>query len=57
MADPKQLEILKQGPEAWNEWGKHHRFSSNVSDVDLAGARLAGVHLKDAKLTKCTLLR
>lgn len=37
MAEPKHLEILKQGRKAWNHW-----HINNKENVDLSGAELHG---------------
>jgi uncharacterized protein YjbI with pentapeptide repeats len=42
MADEKQLEILKQGVENWNQW------RNNNNSFDLAGADLSGADLRGA---------
>lgn len=47
MADPKQLAILAQGAEAWNEW----RSSKPEIQADLNGAKLIGADLSKADLT------
>jgi hypothetical protein len=46
MANPKHLEILKQGVETWNEWRKsrQHEFP------DLSGAELVRTSLSGASL-------
>jgi hypothetical protein len=41
MADARQLDILKQGLQVWNEW----RRNSGVLRVDLSRADLRGVDL------------
>jgi uncharacterized protein YjbI with pentapeptide repeats len=45
VADEKALEILKQGPKAWNEWRK-----TNVVEADLREANLSRANLSKAKL-------
>lgn len=44
MANPKHLEILRQGVEAWNKWGDENP----TVDPDLIGADLSGEPLKNA---------
>ncbi len=46
MADQHQLEILKKGPQAWNEWRNQNRQTG----VDLSGAALRGNALREADL-------
>jgi hypothetical protein len=62
MADEKLLEILKQGPEAWNAWRREHRdvhtpdlSSANLTEADLTGADLTGADLTHADLTGANL--
>ena len=51
MANQEQLDILKQGVEAWNQWRKEH------PDVktDLRGADLGSADLGDANLSRADL--
>ncbi len=51
MADIKQLEIIKQGPEAWNKWRKENPGVN----VDLTGANLSGANLSEANLNGALL--
>ena len=51
MAEQRQLEILKKGPEAWNEWRKQ----SGRVFVDLSGAELLGAGLRGADLYAANL--
>lgn len=46
MANEKQLAILKQGVEAWNEW----RLANPSARIDLRDADLSGMDLWGAKL-------
>jgi uncharacterized protein YjbI with pentapeptide repeats len=48
MANQEQLDILKQGSEAWNEWRK---VDSNNTWVDLAEAELGGADLSGVNLS------
>jgi hypothetical protein len=47
MADENQLEILKQGVAAWNEWRRNE--GAHVV-VDLGGANLSQANLSGANL-------
>lgn len=61
MANPEQLEILKQGVEAWNEWRSENidvrpdLFRADPGDTNLAGAFLAGANLAFAFLAGADL--
>lgn len=46
MADPKHLDRLKAGVEAWNAW----REEQSLQEVDLRGADLSGLDLRGADL-------
>jgi hypothetical protein len=48
MADTTQLEILKSGVTAWNEW----REKNPKAEIDLQKASLEGVNLKGADLRR-----
>ncbi|HLM57314.1 MAG TPA: toll/interleukin-1 receptor domain-containing protein [Pyrinomonadaceae bacterium] len=51
MANPEQLEILKRGVEAWNEWRWEHRdIQPNLVNADLGGADLSGANLNNTDL-------
>src|SRR5688572_9237468 len=56
MADQKQLEILKQGVEAWNNWraanpdAKVHLTGADLTKAYLAKADLDGAYLTEANL-------
>jgi uncharacterized protein YjbI with pentapeptide repeats len=47
MANARQLEILKQGVEVWNEWRTEHPSG----DIDLSGANLEEANLINADLS------
>jgi hypothetical protein len=51
MADQSHLDILQQGVEAWNEWGKQNRTIT----PDLFGADLPGAYLRKANLNGANL--
>ena len=51
MADQKQLDILKQGVVAWNEWRGEHLGVR----PDLIGANLRGAKFNNANLSHATL--
>ena len=56
MAIDEQVELLKQGPQAWNTW--RARYSEAVVDLShgaLRGLALEGVDLSDADLTGADL--
>jgi uncharacterized protein YjbI with pentapeptide repeats len=46
MANNHQVEIIKNGGEAWNRW----RYENNELELDLANARLRGAKLPHANL-------
>lgn len=56
MADPKQVEILRQGASVWNRWREDHAMErpepreAAFDEVDLAEATLAGADLSWAHL-------
>ena len=55
MANPEQVEILKQGIEVWNRWKKYQNkqidlMYVNLTEADLAGADLSATNLVEAKL-------
>jgi uncharacterized protein YjbI with pentapeptide repeats len=55
MADESQLEILKQGVAAWNEWRRLRGtifFQADLSGADLSGANLSGAILSGANLSR-----
>ncbi len=51
MADKEQLEILKQGVEAWNLW----RINNHDKDIDLSGVNLIGARLNGADFSGANL--
>src|SRR5208337_4563741 len=53
MANPEQLEILKQGVEQWNKWREEHRDAK----PDLGGAHLGSANLRGAILFWADLSR
>ncbi len=63
MADPQQLEVVKRGAEAWNQWRIENpgiipdlRWA-HLHGADLAGANLHGTNLQGAVLTGANLCR
>jgi hypothetical protein len=55
VADQEVLAILKQGPEAWNEWiradfNEVHLYGADLGEADLSGAILNGANLSKADL-------
>lgn len=56
MTNPEQLEILKQGVPAWNQWrAAHPQAVIDLSGADLFGAELNRVNLNHANLEKAFL--
>ena len=56
MADQRQLEILKKGSRAWNEWRKQNgQLRVNLSGAYLRDANLRGAHLYGAGLSGADL--
>src|SRR5437867_4345525 len=56
MANRKQLAILKQGVEDWNNWRKNNPdVKINLKGADLFGAHLMGANLNGADLMKAKL--
>jgi uncharacterized protein YjbI with pentapeptide repeats len=55
MANPKHLEILKQGAKAWNEWRDSIHVTPSLEYAQLAGADLPGVDLSEAELRGASL--
>ncbi len=56
MANPKHLEILKAGVEAWNAWRKKNpEIIPNLKDAVLGGIDLFGADLMDADLARANL--
>jgi uncharacterized protein YjbI with pentapeptide repeats len=61
MADKSQLDTLKQGVKAWNEWRmQNHSIKVDLSEAELSGANLTisdfyWAKLSGANLTKANL--
>lgn len=66
MANPQQVEILKQGVAAWNEWRRANKDLRidlreaqlnrlNLSSANLSGALMARAHLKGTRLNRTNL--
>jgi len=56
MTNPAQLEILKQGVPAWNDWRTAHPAALiDLSGADLYGAELSRANLNGANLEKAFL--
>jgi uncharacterized protein YjbI with pentapeptide repeats len=56
MANKKQLEILKQGGEVWNEWWRENpEVRVDLRKADLSGAVLLGAYLSGADLREADL--
>jgi uncharacterized protein YjbI with pentapeptide repeats len=53
MANQEQLDILKQGVEVWNEW----REKNPDIQIDLSGADLSGVILREANISEANLYK
>ena len=51
MANNQQMDLLKQGPQAWNAW----RAEQTKVSVDLSGAALRGLDLEGADLSGADL--
>jgi uncharacterized protein YjbI with pentapeptide repeats len=56
MADPQHLEMIKKGPQEWNQW----RLDNDVTNPNLRGAnlllaKLRGVNLRGASLSDAKL--
>jgi hypothetical protein len=51
MADAEQVDLIRQGPEAWNEWRRTHPGRQ----IDLSGARLDEVKLEEIDLSGAKL--
>jgi uncharacterized protein YjbI with pentapeptide repeats len=58
MADRRQLEILKSGPQVWNEFRERNPdLVPDLVEADLRGADLTGVNFKRANLRRARLDR
>lgn len=56
MANPENLEILKQGVEVWNRWREEHKkVQVDLSEANLRGADLFKADLCEADLIKANL--
>jgi hypothetical protein len=56
MADPKHLEILKQGVEAWNRWREENKIvTPNLKHADFNRFNLRGADLRRADLSEANL--
>jgi len=60
MANKQYLSVLKQGPDAWNEWVEEHLDpaldgSVDLTDADLSNADLCGADLAEADLSNANL--
>ena len=51
MADPGQVELLRRGAKAWNQWRKEHRRAK----IELSFVKLSFVNLRDANLSNANL--
>lgn len=63
MADPKLVDILKQGSEVWNRWRKQQPAkqifdldNADLRNANLSSARLSHVHLNNADLSGAKLV-
>jgi uncharacterized protein YjbI with pentapeptide repeats len=56
MANARQVELIKKGPEAWNEWREQNPDEAiDLSEADLRGITLSEVNLKEANLKQAKL--
>jgi uncharacterized protein YjbI with pentapeptide repeats len=53
MADAEQVQLLRRGATAWNEWRRRH----SEAKPELAGAQLRGLDLSSADLSGADLRR
>jgi hypothetical protein len=57
MANPKHLEILKQGVEVWNKWrSEHEDVRPDLSGAVLTNAKLMSANLVGANLSRAKLI-
>ena len=58
MADPKQLDLIRQGVETWNRWRESHPHEKvDLTGADLFGADLTKTNLSEANLSGTRLVR
>lgn len=55
MANLRQLEKLKEGVAAWNDWRRENPEIPDLSNADLSDARLPGINLREANLRSANL--
>jgi hypothetical protein len=55
MADPIQLNVIRQGVEVWNQWRKDNRILPSLERADLHKVDLRGANLKTAFLQEADL--
>jgi hypothetical protein len=56
MANPKHLNMLKQGVDAWNQWRHTHLdIQPNLFEASLRGSQFQGIDLSGADLRGATL--
>lgn len=56
--DAQQVELLRQGPEAWNAWRRENpSVKPSLAGADLSDLRLKGADLSDADLQGADLFR
>jgi uncharacterized protein YjbI with pentapeptide repeats len=55
MADPQQVEVLRQGVEAWHRWRAENPGSPDLSGADLSDANLRRADLIGANLSRANL--
>ena len=56
MANEQQLELIKQGADAWNQWREQNQNEPiDLSDADLRGLSLRQANLKGAGLQRAKL--
>ena len=57
MANQKQLKLLTQGGEAWNNWrARHRRVVLDLREANLYQADLQGADLREANLNQANLM-
>jgi uncharacterized protein YjbI with pentapeptide repeats len=56
MADPSQLDLIREGVEAWNQWRlENHAVRPDLHEADLRGANLIQANLTGANLSEADL--